>query len=184
MRAGDALAVRACLEHGHAAATMLQRALLQAARSGSGTIVALLLQHGADPAFVDAEHASPLHEAAAHDHADCVERLMAATTSSSRLLLGATPLHTAARAGAVRAARLLARQVPVAACDADGNTALHVAIAAHQWEVARMLLEYLRRTNSKDALNVRDAAGRTPAALANKISLDALAVAAACNPDL
>ncbi|CAG7946075.1 unnamed protein product [Penicillium nalgiovense] len=125
--------------HGH---TALHRAALY----GHESVLAVLLQAGADPALPDSTGFTPLHLAAQQGHAGIVRLLL--SSSPSRDLIswvtrkGETALHIAVQAQQPGVVRVLIEHSARAVNDQDwwGRTALHMACESNQQELVEMLV--------------------------------------------
>jgi ankyrin repeat protein len=74
----------------------MSRALLAAVRRGEGTIVTLILEHGADPNRVLEDDWMPLHSAVEHEQIDLIRLLVDhGADVNARDQGGGTPLHLA-----------------------------------------------------------------------------------------
>ena len=138
-------------------------ALMYAATQGEPEIVAVLLSHGAMVNARAENGWTAVTLAAATGQADIVRQLLAAGADANLAdIYGWTPLMRAVdsdRTGVVRVL-LKDKSVRVNARDDQGETALHHAAAGGSLEIARLLL-----ANGADP-RAKDAAGRTPAAVA------------------
>lgn len=125
--------------HGH---TALHRAALY----GHESVLAVLLQAGADPTLPDSTGFTPLHLAAQQGHAGVVQLLLA--SSPPRDLIswvtrsGETALHLAVQARQPAVVRVLIEHSACAVNDQDlwGRTALHMACESNQQELVEMLV--------------------------------------------
>lgn len=125
--------------HGH---TALHRAALY----GHESVLAVLLQAGADPALPDSTGFTPLHLAAQQGHAGVVRLLL--SSSPPRDLIswvtrkGETALHIAVQAQQPGVVRVLIEHSARAVNDQDwwGRTALHMACESNQQELVEMLV--------------------------------------------
>jgi ankyrin repeat protein len=92
----------------------------------------------------DADQQNALCAAAgANSIALIVDCLTGGCDVSLRDRIGRAPLHRAAESGAFDAAALLlAAGVDPDATDAEGNTALHYATRANDWEIVRLLTDF------------------------------------------
>ncbi len=122
-------------------------ALHHAATAGHIHLIPLLVAHGGDVDDPARKGVSAAHVAAAHGHAGVISALAregggcrAVSRPDQR---GMTPLHEAARAGKVEAARaLLAAGHPCDVLTADGWSPLHCAAAMGHTEVVLTLLAF------------------------------------------
>lgn len=82
---------------------------------------------------------------------------------------GLSPLALSAEAGNMRAVRFLLRaNAGLAASPIDGRTALHIAVERGSIELTQLLITSLEPGRRLEALSRRDAAGRSPLALARE----------------
>ncbi|OGT68893.1 MAG: hypothetical protein A3I12_01080 [Gammaproteobacteria bacterium RIFCSPLOWO2_02_FULL_38_11] len=132
--------------------------LLEACLSGQKTVLATLLAAGA-------KHHSALRLAAANSNLEQLQKILAARPASldETGSSGQTALHFAASKGQTSACQfLIEKAANVTAKDAEGNTPLHAACKAGQYETILALLSYPRveaaTVNSK---------GQTPLQLFN-----------------
>jgi len=173
---GNAAVIEALITAGanvDAALPSGETALLVATRSGSAAAVRVLLARGADANVTENAYGqTPLMLAAAENHEEVCRlliqsgaRLNAATTivAPQKLFLsqsyrgGFTPLHYAARQGALEAGRvLLAARADLNPREPDGISPLVLAIFNGHYDFAAMLIE-----GGAD-VNLADNGGRTP----------------------
>ncbi|WP_353288553.1 ankyrin repeat domain-containing protein [Wolbachia endosymbiont (group A) of Pogonocherus hispidulus] len=121
--------------------------LHQAAQSGSLEVAKLLLENGANVNATDGM-GSPLHYAAKHGKTEVIELLLENKADiNMQNRLGETPLHWAARDGAVEAGRLLSKKdgIKIDLEDRNGLTPLHYSIIDKHMDrtgdLAKILLE-------------------------------------------
>src|ERR1035437_7692671 len=129
-----------------------------AAGVGDLAKVQALLKSNPDLVFSkDPQGATPLHFAAASDHMDVAQLLLAHHADvNARDNKGATSLHAAAYGHPDVARLLLANKAAVNAKDGKGDTPLHYAAFGGHRDVAQLLLA------SKAEVNARDSEGDTP----------------------
>lgn len=108
---------------------------------------------------------SPLHLAAANAYLEIVREFI----KSDPQLCGLqgrrklTPLHSAAMRGKANVTSEMLSAFPGCADDvnAEGETALHLAIRNNQFEVIRVLVKWLTDMKKVDILNMKDEKGNT-----------------------
>jgi ankyrin repeat protein len=116
--------------------------LHDAALKGHLEIMELLLSHGADVNSLNAQGATALHDAALAGQRPAAEALLkhGANIDARDSESGATPLHQAASWGRRSVVELLlARHADPRIKDKNGHTALDLAVANGQAEVAEVL---------------------------------------------
>lgn len=116
-------------------------ALTQAAATGNGEIVSLLLQHGADPNIVTRNGETPLLIASYQGNPGVVHLLLSAgaRVDARESRYGFTALTTAAKEGHVEVVRLLLEAGADVNDKTDGRTALTFARQYKHPEVVRLL---------------------------------------------
>jgi ankyrin repeat protein len=119
--------------------------LHHAAARGQATVVALLLEAGADPNALTRHGATALHRAAYRGDRASAELLLAAGADPGiESIVDGTPLHLAAMGGHADLITLLLERgadVNPQLTIANGNCPLHGAASEGQLEAARMLIE-------------------------------------------
>lgn len=138
-------------------------ALMFAATQGDSETVAVLLSHGAAVNARAENGWTAVTLAAATGQAAVVKQLLEAGADANIAdIYGWTPLMRAVDSDRAEVVRVLLqnKSVRVNARDDQGETALHHAAAGGSLEIARLLLAHGADPRS------RDAAGRTPAAVA------------------
>ena len=122
--------------------------LTAACRTQNVEIVAMLLNHGADPNLVSTHHAPtlPLSAACDQQNVELVVMLLnhgADPNSLSSSGMAGMPLFVAARKGNSELVELLLKHgASVDTTDGDGNKALHYAVKHHEPEAVNVLLKY------------------------------------------
>ncbi len=143
-RQGDVAALNASLgADGNVDPATLAQPLFFASQSGHTDIVAILLDHGADPNTI-LDFGSALQKAARGNHAEIVELLLKAGAEPNAQAgdKDQTPLHDAAERGALDAAKLLvAYGADVNARQRWGKPAIHLATLKDQVEMISFLAQ-------------------------------------------
>ncbi|KAJ6134378.1 hypothetical protein N7523_000700 [Penicillium sp. IBT 18751x] len=141
--------------HGH---TALHRAALY----GNESVLAVLLQAGADPTLSDSTGLTPLHLAAYQGHTGIVQLLLASGSQphdivSQATRTGETALHLAVQAHQPVMVRILLEHSTSSVNKQDwwGRTALHMACESNQYELVEMLV------HAGAQLDIRDFEGQT-----------------------
>jgi ankyrin repeat protein len=131
-------------------------AIYLAAANNQPDAVQLLLDHGVDPRVEDKDTIAPLSRAAAMGHERVVQRFidwrpeLCFDTDDT----GRTALMHAAIHGHVEVVKALAQvQNDVNLRTKDGHTALHLATAANQTEIIRLLISLGASVNARDGLD-------------------------------
>mmetsp|Transcript_19877 Transcript_19877/g.64680 ORF Transcript_19877/g.64680 Transcript_19877/m.64680 type:complete len:1695 (-) Transcript_19877:99-5183(-) len=140
-----------------------------AAQFGHAEVMAVLLDHGANPRLLSKEGETAMGLAVRYGFQRCVEFLAEAkldvTLANSR---GETPFHTAAYYGQYKAMRsmmpYLLEPTVVLLKDKVGNTPLHFAASRDCWMIIDIFVEFDKL--SPLDVDVRNAAGQTPLQLA------------------
>ena len=118
--------------------------LHQASACGRIDIIALLIQHGADPNATTETAETPLHWAVMSDRPEVVRDLLYAGADANRAteLTRETPLHFAAQLGCERAVRSLLESADVMAMSSENWTALHYAAAYGHTPIVEALIKH------------------------------------------
>ncbi|RYG43552.1 hypothetical protein EON68_00235 [archaeon] len=143
----------------------LNRRLLAASRRGDVGFMRRLMHDGAAPTATDAKGNTPLHCAAARNHAAAVQCLLQEGGAAARVAnaLGECALHSAVWAGASDDIVALLIAADPAACHdatAAGNTPLHLAALGGRARLASLLLT--RDSAVRDTLRATASDGDTP----------------------
>ncbi|CAK6957358.1 dynein axonemal heavy chain 12 [Scomber scombrus] len=122
-----------------------------AAASGNPDIIALLLDHGADPNQPLYSGHLPIHRVAYHGHILALEHLIPVTKLEAVKESGMSPLHSAAAGGHVRCVELLLKAGydpnfmlhprVRRSYDDERRSALYFAVSNNDLQCARLLLE-------------------------------------------
>ncbi|KAJ5674933.1 uncharacterized protein N7477_004867 [Penicillium maclennaniae] len=141
--------------HGH---TALHRAAIY----GNESVLAVLLQAGADPTLSDSAGLTPLHLAAYQGHTGIVQLLLASGPQPHDIVsqptrTGETALHLAVQAHQPVMVRILLEHSTSSVNKQDwwGRTALHMACESNQYELVEMLV------HAGAQLDIRDFEGQT-----------------------
>ena len=142
--------------HGH---TALHRAALH----GHKSVLAVLLQAGADPTLPDSSGLTPLHLATQQGHTQEVQLLLSSGSSQPWEVIrqvthtGETALHLAVLAGQPAVLRILLEHSTRAVNFQDwlGRTALHMACESNQSKCVEMLVQ------AGAQLDIRDFEGQS-----------------------
>ncbi|MFA5999286.1 MAG: ankyrin repeat domain-containing protein [Candidatus Babeliales bacterium] len=141
----------------------LTRLLFHAAKKGSSaSIIALLLENGANPNAADRNGRTPLYVAVLYGHTKMVRRLLDAKADLNAVTIyGFTPLHDAAEAGNIEILTILfAAHADPNAASVDGWTPLHRAAIRGCVETVKVLLDAGANPNAASKF------GSTPLSLA------------------
>lgn len=153
VRTGSAEEVRAFLDAGvdlDGPAGMISTLVL-AAKVGSAEIVELLVDHGADPAWVSRVGWSAATFADANDFDELADRLVElGAPAESRLAHGYSELHRAARRGDVGSLLKGLEPAAIDAIDSSGATPLSLAISCRHESAVDALLRAGANPNYSD----------------------------------
>ena len=116
--------------------------LIEAARAGDAKLVRELVAEGTPPGVTTPEGWTPLHFAALYGHENVVALLLQqGAAADARHSRGWTPLHRAAEHGSIEIARMLIERGAPVDAQANGRSALTVALSKRHHALAGYLVD-------------------------------------------